>query len=195
LSSIASDESNHFEFLEVCNIWFFFPFALLICVQSSLTSFGGSPITGCSFDFSSVLTDVNTMLDVARVVENVGVGAFLGGATLVTDTVLLDSAATILTVEARHQTILNVLNLGSAIPQSFDIPLAPEEVLAIAGPFISGCDLGIPGKCSSILDLATLFADGNTFKRILRLMSPTPETSLLAHSCHSLRLQSMAPLT
>jgi len=86
------------------------------------------------------------MLDTARIVENVGVGAFLGGATLVNDNVILDSAATILTVEARHQTMLNVLNLGSAIPQSFDIPLSPSEVLAIAGPFISGCNLGIPGK-------------------------------------------------
>jgi hypothetical protein len=86
------------------------------------------------------------MLDTARIVENVGVGAFLGGATLVNDNVILDSAASILTVEARHQTMLNVLNLGSAIPQSFDIPLSPSEVLAIAGPFISGCSLGIPGK-------------------------------------------------
>jgi hypothetical protein len=86
------------------------------------------------------------MLDVARVVENVGVAAFLGAAPLLTDTVLLDSAASILTVEARHQTILNVLNLGTAIPQSFDIPLTPSEVLAIAGGFISGCNLGVPGK-------------------------------------------------
>jgi hypothetical protein len=85
------------------------------------------------------------MLSVARVVENVGVAAFLGGATLLTDTVVLDSAATILTVEARHQTILNVLNLGSAIPQSFDMAFTPSEVLAIAGGFISGCNLGIPG--------------------------------------------------
>jgi len=128
---IASDESNHFNFLE-----------------SSITELGGSQVSGCSFDFSSVLTDVQTMLSVARIVENVGVAAFLGGATLLTDTVVLDSAATILTIEARHQTILNVLNLGSAIPQSFDMAFTPSEVLAIAGGFISGCDLGIPANPS-----------------------------------------------
>jgi hypothetical protein len=49
-------------------------------------------------------------------------------------------------VEARHQTILNVLNSGTAIPQSFDVGLTPSEVLAIAGQFISGCDLGIPAN-------------------------------------------------
>lgn len=85
------------------------------------------------------------MAATARVVENVGVAAYLGGATLITDPVFLDAAASILTVEARHQTILNVLTGGSAIPSAFDIPLTPSEVLAIAGAFISGCDVGIPG--------------------------------------------------
>jgi hypothetical protein len=88
------------------------------------------------------------MVDTARVVENVGVGAYLGGATLISDPVVLDAAASILTVEARHQTILNVLDLGSAIPQSFDIPLTPSEVLAIAGPFISNCSLPITANPS-----------------------------------------------
>jgi hypothetical protein len=90
------------------------------------------------------------MVSTARVVENVGVGAYLGGATLLNDPVLLDAAASILTVEARHQTILNVLDLGSAIPQSFDIALAPEEVLAIAGGFVSGCTLPVTGECMVI---------------------------------------------
>ena len=89
------------------------------------------------------------MAQVARVIENVGVGAYLGGATLITDPVLLDSAGSILTVEARHQTILNILSSsGTAIPDAFDIPLTPSEVLALAGPFFDGaCDTGIPGKC------------------------------------------------
>lgn len=88
------------------------------------------------------------MAQVARVVENVGVGAYLGGATLISDPVLLDAAGSILTVEARHQTILNVLSSsGTAIPSAFDIPLTPSEVLAIAGPFFDGpCDVGIPGE-------------------------------------------------
>ena len=85
------------------------------------------------------------MAKVARLVEYVGVGAYLGAAHLVQDPVLLTAAASIVTVEARHQSILNVLNSGTAIPQAFDIPLLPQEVLALAGGFISGCDVGITG--------------------------------------------------
>lgn len=88
------------------------------------------------------------MANVARVVENVGVTAYLGAAHFISDPVLLTGAASILTVEARHQTILNVLNSGTAIPQAFDFAFSPNEVLAIAGAFISGCDLGIPANPS-----------------------------------------------
>jgi hypothetical protein len=114
-------------------------------LQAAIQSFGAQPITSCKFNFDSVLTDVSTMAATARVVENVGVGAYLGGATLLDDPVLLDSAASILTVEARHQTVLNILSsTGSAIPSAFDIPLKPAEVLALAGPFFDGaCDVGI----------------------------------------------------
>lgn len=87
------------------------------------------------------------MAATARVVESVGVSAYLGGAALMRDPILLTSAASILTVEARHQTILNILSsVGTAIPAAFDFALTPSEVLALASPFISGpCDVGLPG--------------------------------------------------
>lgn len=125
-TAIALDESTHDQIL-----------------QSTIQSLGDVPISGCQFDFSSVLVDVATMAATARVVENVGVGAYLGAAHLVTDPVLLTAAASILTVEARHQTILNIINGGSAIPQAFDIALSPSEVLAIASPFITGCEIPV----------------------------------------------------
>lgn len=115
-------------------------------LQQTILALGGKPVGGCSFDFSTVLTDVTTMAAVARVVENVGVTAYLGAAQLLSDPVLLTAAGSILTVEARHQTILNVLNSGTAIPQAFDLSFTPSEVLAIAGGFISGCDLGVPAN-------------------------------------------------
>ncbi|KAF9480245.1 hypothetical protein BDN70DRAFT_805590 [Pholiota conissans] len=130
-TSIQIDESTHSSVL-----------------QAAIKSFGASPVTSCKFNFDSALTDVATMAATARVVEAVGVGAYLGGATLLDDPVLLDSAASILTVEARHQTILNVLSSsGTAIPAAFDIALSPSEVLALAGPFFDGpCDLGVPAN-------------------------------------------------
>ncbi|THH20269.1 hypothetical protein EW146_g1055 [Bondarzewia mesenterica] len=131
-TAILSDESTH-----------------VTIIQETIISLGSQPLTSCSFDFSSVLTDVTTMAATARLVENVGVSAYLGAAHLVTDPTILTAAASIMTVEARHQTMLNVLSgTGSAIPQAFDIFLSPSEVLAIAGGFISGCDLGITANPS-----------------------------------------------
>lgn len=128
-TSIATDEATHTSTL-----------------ASVLQSLGQQPVSGCKFDFTAALTDVKTMAAVARLVENVGVSAYLGGAALVDDRQILVAAGTILTDEARHQTVLNMLNGGVAIPAAFDVALAPSQVLAIAGGFISGCDLGIPAN-------------------------------------------------
>lgn len=116
-------------------------------LQAALASFGKKPVTSCQFNFDSALTDVATMAATARVVENLGVAAYLGAAGLLSDPVLLTAAGSILTVEARHQTMLNVLSGGGmSIPQAFDIAFTPSEVLAVASPFISGCDLGVPAN-------------------------------------------------
>ena len=78
-------------------------------------------------------------------VEQLGVGAYLGGTGIISDRTVLQVAGTIVTVEARHQTILNVLNGATSVPSAFDIPLSLPQVFAIAGGFISGCDIGITG--------------------------------------------------
>lgn len=111
-----------------------------------------------------------TFLATARSIEAVGVSAYLGAvrrrriSTLLVNTPadfsvppveqahllesadLLEAAGSILTLEARHQSLLNVLNGGSYDPQSFDIQLTPQAVLALAGGFLTGCeakDLGL----------------------------------------------------
>lgn len=128
LTTIQSDEQTHSKAL-----------------QAAILDFGGTPITSCKFNFGPVLQSVGTMINVARIVEDVGVGAYLGAAHLISDPVLLTAAASIMTVEARHQTVLNILSgTGTAIPSAFDIALRPEEVLAIVSPFFSGpCNLGV----------------------------------------------------
>ncbi|KAK7471219.1 hypothetical protein VKT23_002628 [Stygiomarasmius scandens] len=117
-------------------------------LQSAIKTLGDTPITSCQFNFDSALTDVATMAATARVVENLGVAAYLGAAPLVSDPVILQDAGSILTVEARHQTVLNLLSgTGTSIPSAFDIGLTPSEVLAVASPFLSGpCDLGVPAN-------------------------------------------------
>ncbi|EIW82455.1 hypothetical protein CONPUDRAFT_153326 [Coniophora puteana RWD-64-598 SS2] len=126
IQQLASDENSH-----------------LATLQAAVKALGGQPITGCKFDFSSALTDVNTMITFAQLMENVGVSAYLGAASSISDPALLSAAASIMTVEARHQTVMNIMNAAAPIPQAFDLALNPSEVLSIAGQFLSGCSLDI----------------------------------------------------
>lgn len=119
-------------------------------IQDILTAFGQTPMQ-CQFDFSSVLKDVSTMVSFAQLVENVGVGAYLGAAHLIGDPRVLTAAASIVTIEARHQSVLNLFQGIAPVPQPFDIPLLPNEVLALAGPLIKGCDLGIKPNSELII--------------------------------------------
>jgi len=115
----------------------------ITALQAALTSAGATPLT-CNFKFDSALTDVATMAATARTVEFLGVSAFLGAAHLLPKD-LIDAAGMILTIEARHSTLLNIFSgQGSSIPSPFDLGLTPQEVLGIAGGFIDGpCDLGL----------------------------------------------------
>ncbi|KAK7019108.1 ferritin-like domain-containing protein [Favolaschia claudopus] len=151
LTTIKADEDTH-----------------IAAIQAALTAWGNQPLT-CNFKFDSALTDVPTMAATARTLEFVGVSAFLGAANLLPKD-LLDAAGMILTVEARHSTLLNIFSgKGSAIPSAFDIGLTPQEILGVASGFIDGaCDLGltatkpltITNKAVNPGDLLTVQGDG-----------------------------------
>ncbi|KAK4686881.1 hypothetical protein P7C73_g3243, partial [Tremellales sp. Uapishka_1] len=147
LTVIMSDEQTHLKTL-----------------QAVAQSFGSSTsdVDSCQFNFDTALASVSSFLATARVLEYVGIDAYVGGTTLIDDKSLLVSAAEIVTVEARHNTILNTFNStstsclrhgtrskltavhspeGSAIANAFDMVLTPQQVLSVAAPFISGdCD-------------------------------------------------------
>ncbi|KAF8075842.1 ferritin-like domain-containing protein [Lyophyllum atratum] len=155
-----------------------------VALQAALKSFGETPITGCQFNFDAALTDVATMAATARVVESVGVSAYLGGATLLTDPVLLTAAGSILTTEARHQTILNVLSsTGTAIPSAFDLAFSPSEVLAIASPFVTGgCTIPIPSNTPLSLTNTGTVAPGTTLTfKATSINGTVPDSSLFCH--------------
>lgn len=112
-------------------------------VESAITSLGAAAEGAkCQFDFAPALADVQTALATARVLELVGVGAYLGGATLLTDKNVLTAAGQILTIEARHSSLLNALARGQFQASPFDASLSPPAVLALAGGFLKGgCDV------------------------------------------------------
>lgn len=126
LTTIMKDEAEHSKAL-----------------RGVIKSLGGKPVDTCKFNLDAALGDIATMAATARKVELVGVGAYDGGAGLLTEPGLVTTAGTILTIESRHQSILNIVNNRSPIPSAFDFGLTPPEVLSMAGPFITGCDLGI----------------------------------------------------
>lgn len=128
LEIIRGQEASHSAFLE-----------------SAVESAGECPIT-CNFNFDAVLENVASVLNVARTAEQIGTSAFAGSAHLIMDLSLRTRAVTILSDEARHNSILNLIsNTGAPFPTSFDIALNANEALALVGPFIDGpCDAGIP---------------------------------------------------
>lgn len=89
-------------------------------------------------------------VDTARVLENTGVGAYLGAAPVINSSDYLAAAGSILTVEARHSGYLNTylkdpITASAADPTStpsFDAPLTAAQVVAGAGPFIANLNGG-----------------------------------------------------
>ncbi len=102
-----------------------------------VSDLGGEPVTEATYDFG--YSDLPGFLATAAAIENLGVNAYTGAAQyLIEEDALLTAALTIHGNEARHAAYLNVLTGASPFPNAVDAPQTPDEVLAIAGPFITG---------------------------------------------------------
>ncbi|KAI0470825.1 ferritin-like domain-containing protein [Xylariaceae sp. FL0804] len=109
-------------------------------LQSAIAQAGFQPVQPCTYDFG--FTTAAAMVATASVLENIGISAYLGAAPLVADGGILGTAASILTVEARHQAFIRGA-LGQAVsPSPFDTALGPVAVFSLAAPFITSCPDG-----------------------------------------------------
>ena len=105
-------------------------------ITQVITDLGGEPVAEATYDFG--YTDLAGFVGVATALENTGVGAYQGAAQfLIDEDELLTAALTIHGVEARHAAYLNGLTGESPFPDAVNPTLTPDEVLAIAGPFIT----------------------------------------------------------
>ncbi|KAI1190326.1 ferritin-like domain-containing protein [Nemania serpens] len=109
-------------------------------LQSAIAQAGVQPVQPCTYNFG--FTDAAGMVATAAVLENVGVSAYLGAAPLVSDGKILSTAASILTVEARHQSFIRAASGVAASPSPLDTPLGPKAIFSLAAPFIASCPAG-----------------------------------------------------
>ncbi len=106
-------------------------------LTSVITDLGGEPVMESTYDFG--WTDAAGFLQVAQALEDTGVAAYQGAAQYaMADDGLLTAALTIHGVEARHAAYVAILNQQNPFPDAVNPTLTPDEVLAIATPFITG---------------------------------------------------------
>jgi len=99
-----------------------------------ISDLGGEPVAAAGYDFG--VTDANSFLATAAAVENLGVAAYDGAGASIQSPDLLTAAGSIVAVEARHASYLNLITGTSPFPAAVETPKTKSEVLAIAGPFI-----------------------------------------------------------
>ncbi|KAI0403227.1 ferritin-like domain-containing protein [Xylaria palmicola] len=109
-------------------------------LQSAIAQAGVQPVQPCTYNFG--FTDAAGMVATAAVLESVGVSAYLGAAPLVSDGGILSTAASIVTVEARHQSFIRGASGVAVSPSPLDTPLGPKAVFSLAAPFIASCPSG-----------------------------------------------------
>ncbi|SFR63297.1 ferritin-like domain-containing protein [Halogeometricum limi] len=108
-------------------------------LTQTVTDLGGEPVGEAEYDFG--YETPSEFLATAQALENTGVSAYAGAAPKVTNNAILAAAAGIHSVEARHASFLNLVNGASPFPKAVDEARTVDEVLEIAGQFVtSGVD-------------------------------------------------------
>jgi Ferritin-like domain len=87
-----------------------------------------------TFDFKGANTNVGTFMQTAEVLENTGVHAYSGQALNIKAAAYVKAAVSILTIEARHASVIGLLNepAGNDIAPNgpFDTPYTAAKVLS-----------------------------------------------------------------
>lgn len=141
-------------------------------LQGAITAAGGTPVQACDYNFDAALASADAMLKTARVLESVGIGAYLGAAPLINSSAVLSAAASIVTVESRHQTVLRKANNATLVPAAFDTALSPRQVATLATPFVKSCPSGSALPVMPFPAIALENASQATLGSSLKLQDP-----------------------
>lgn len=114
--------------------------AHVAALTDTIKSLKGKPVAAPKVDFGDAFKNREGFLGLAQVFENTGVQAYLGAAGFIKDKGILQAAAGIFGVEARHAAVIgNLLGdkvEGGVFQGSTETPLTTEEVLKAVKPFI-----------------------------------------------------------
>jgi hypothetical protein len=110
-------------------------------VQTLQGVLGSAAIAQPQFDFDGIPNDIGAFIKTAFTLENTGVHAYLGQAGNIQTPAILQAAATIVTVEARHAAAIAMLaqqddptGKGGITPDgAFDVPLTKQQILTAVG--------------------------------------------------------------
>jgi ferritin-like protein len=102
--------------------------------KSTIEKLGGTPVQKADYNFPA-LGDRAAILNLLNVVEQTGVGAYLGAAGYIQNKDILAAAASIMQVEARHTALIRYLLDIPPVPDAFTPAFTPDEVLAKVAPF------------------------------------------------------------
>ena len=111
-------------------------------LTQAIADLGGEPVEAGTHAFG--LTDAASFLATAAAIENVGVAAYDGAGASLESADLLTSVGGIVAVEARHAAYLNLLIGESPFPSAVEAPMAPDAVLDLVTPFVSGGEVDAP---------------------------------------------------
>ncbi|KAL8945744.1 MAG: hypothetical protein Q9222_007762 [Ikaeria aurantiellina] len=140
-------------------------------ISTILTDAGYTAVPPCSYKFP--YTDPTSFVDLANMITSVGIGAYLGGASMLTDDAnLLTAASSILTVESRHDAYLRAGVGASPFPTSFDTALTAVFAYNLAQMFIVSCPQPLPITLLPKLTLVSPMPPPN-------LQPPTPAGTTL----------------
>ena len=103
-------------------------------VKATVEKLGGTPVTKGNYNFPTLNTRED-VLNLLNVVEQTGVGAYLGAAGYIQNKDILAAAASIMQVEARHTALIRYLLDLPPVPDAFTPAFTPAEVLAKVKPF------------------------------------------------------------
>jgi hypothetical protein len=89
------------------------------------------------FDFKGANTNVETFMKTAQVLENTGVHAYSGQALNIKTPAYVSAAVSILTIEARHASVIGLLNEGAAPSGKEIAPDGPFDTAFTASKVLS----------------------------------------------------------